>query len=60
MPPIAGVDEDWSHFPTIFRIVSRGDPMSLTTDIGAMELYAASVIGTDPFLVADKLREGFA
>ncbi|MFQ5343888.1 MAG: hypothetical protein ACE5F6_20280 [Anaerolineae bacterium] len=60
MPPIAGVDEDWSHFPTIFRVVSRGDPMSLTTDIGAMELYAASVIGTDPFLVADQLREGFA
>ena len=60
MPPIAGVDEDWSHFPTIFRIVSRGDPMSLTSDIGAMELYAASVIGTDPFLVADQLREGFA
>ncbi|MFQ5594182.1 MAG: hypothetical protein ACE5HA_08535, partial [Anaerolineae bacterium] len=59
MPPIAGVDEEWSHFPTIFRIVSRGDPLSFTTDMGAMELYAASVIGTDPFLVADQLREGF-
>lgn len=30
-----------------------------TTDMGAMELYAASVIGTDPFRVADQLREGF-
>jgi len=60
VPPIAGVDEDWCHFPTIFRVVSRGDPTSLTTDVGAMELYAASVIGTDPFLVADQLRQGFA
>jgi hypothetical protein len=59
VPPIAGVDEDWSHFPTIFRIVSRGDPISLTTDIGAMELYAASVVGTDPFLVAGQLRAVF-
>ncbi|RME46662.1 MAG: hypothetical protein D6791_07735 [Chloroflexi bacterium] len=59
MPPIADVEEDWSHFPTMFRVVGRGDPMSLTTDIGAMELYAASVIGTDPFLVADQLRAAF-
>ena len=60
MPPIAEVEEDWSHFPTIFRIVDRGDPMSRTTDIGAMELYAATVIGTDPFFVADQLRDQFA
>jgi hypothetical protein len=60
MPPIAAVAEDWSHFPVLFRVVHRGDPMNLTTDIGAMELYAVPVIGSDPFTVADQLREAFA
>ena len=59
MPPIAPAPEDWSGFPVIVRIVDRGDPMNRTVDIGAMELYAASVIGTDPFFVAEKLRECF-
>lgn len=59
MPPIGPVPEDWSGFPVIARIVDRGDPMNRTVDIGAMELYAASVIGTDPFFVAEKLRESF-
>ncbi len=59
MPPIAPVSEDWSGFPVIARIVDRGDPMNRTGDIGAMELYAASVIGTDPFYVAGVLREEF-
>jgi hypothetical protein len=41
------------------RIVDRGDPLNRTADIGAMELYAASVIGTDPFFVADVLKKRF-
>lgn len=60
LPPIAEVEEDWSHFPAMFRIVGRGDPASHINDIGAMELYAASVIGTDPFQVAGLLRDAFA
>jgi hypothetical protein len=59
-PPIAPAPEDWSGFPVIARIVDRGDPMVNTGDIGAMELYASNVIGTDPFFVADLLRGAFA
>jgi hypothetical protein len=55
--PIADVEEDWSGFPVVVRIVDRGDPNNKTADIGAMELYAASVIASDPFRVAETLRE---
>jgi len=57
--PIAEVEEDWSGFPVVVRIVDRGDPNNKTADIGAMELYAASVIASDPFRVAEALREAF-
>lgn len=59
MPPIAEVAEDWNHFPVMFRLVHRGDPRSYITDIGGMELYAASVIGCDPFVVARDLHIAF-
>jgi hypothetical protein len=59
LPPIAPTPEDWSGFPAIFRLVDRGDPVNRTADIGAMELYAANVIGTDPFYVAHELRKAF-
>jgi galactose-1-phosphate uridylyltransferase len=57
--PITEVEEDWSGFPAVVRIVDRGDPNNKTADIGAMELYAASVIASDPFRVAEALREAF-
>lgn len=57
MPPLARTDEDWSGFPTVVKIVDRGDPANRTSDIGAMELYAASVVASDPFRVAEALRE---
>ena len=56
MPPLAPVDEDWSDFPTVVHLVDRGSPANRTSDIGAMELYAAPVVASDPFLVADVLR----
>lgn len=56
MPPLAPTTEDWSGFPVVVRIVDRGDPDNRTSDIGAMELYAASVVASDPFRVADALR----
>ncbi len=59
LPPLAPVPEDWSGFPAIFRLVDRGDPVNRTGDIGAMELYAANVIGTDPFYVARQMRHAF-
>jgi len=60
MPPIADVDEDWSDFPVMVRIVDRGDPESKVSDVGAMELYAASVISSDPFEVARALEKCLA
>jgi hypothetical protein len=56
MPPLSPTDEDWSEFPTVVHLVDRGSPANRTSDIGAMELYAASVVASDPFRVAEALR----
>ncbi len=56
MPPLGPTEEDWSGFPTVVHLVDRGDPANRTSDIGAMELYAASVVASDPFRVAQALR----
>lgn len=56
LPPLSPDGEDWRRFPPIVRLVDRGDPANKTSDIGAMELYAASVIATDPFRLADTMR----
>jgi len=58
MPPLVPANEDWSRFPTVVHLVDRGSPANRTSDIGAMELYAASVVASDPFRVADVLRDG--
>jgi hypothetical protein len=57
MPPLGPTQEDWSDFPTIVYIVDRGDPANRTSDMGAMELYAASVVASDPFRVTPALRD---
>ncbi|MEK7862756.1 MAG: hypothetical protein AAB295_05760 [Chloroflexota bacterium] len=57
LPPLSPDGEDWVRFPPIVRLVDRGDPANRTSDIGAMELYAASVIASDPFRFAATLRE---
>jgi hypothetical protein len=44
----------------VARLVDRGDPGNRTCDIGSMELYAASVIASDPFVVAAALRQAAA
>lgn len=54
--PLGKTDENWEGFPVIVRIVDRGDPNSRTADFGAMELYAASVVSSDPFALAGLLR----
>ncbi|MDQ2950943.1 MAG: hypothetical protein M3R54_01625 [Chloroflexota bacterium] len=56
LAPLGPDGEDWRRFPPIARLVDRGDPANKTSDIGAMELYAASVIATDPFRIADALH----
>jgi hypothetical protein len=60
MPPIGPAQEDWADFPTVVYIVDRGDPSNRTSDMGAMELYAASVVASDPFRVAEALSEAQA
>ena len=55
-PPLVPVEEDWSGFPVMVRLVDRGDPSNKTADFGGMELYAASVIASDPFRVAAFMR----
>jgi hypothetical protein len=37
------------------RLVDRGDPGSSASDVGGMELYAASVISSDPLELARHL-----
>jgi hypothetical protein len=56
-PPIGptSAEEQWRDFPIVVRMVDRGDPISRTADFGAMELYAASVVSSDPFKVARAL-----
>jgi hypothetical protein len=56
MPPASPLGEDWSRFPVVIRVVDRGDPANRTSDIGAMELYAAPVVSSDPFRVASILK----
>ena len=50
-------DRAWHGFPLVARFVDRGDPLSPTADIAAMELFGSSVVGADPFAVARGLRE---
>ena len=57
MPPLGAVQEDWSGFPVLVRILDRGDLLNRTADMGAMELYASSIISSDPFRVAEVLRQ---
>ncbi|MEX2046806.1 MAG: hypothetical protein WEE03_06560 [Chloroflexota bacterium] len=56
VPPLSPDGEDWRRFPPIARLVDRGDPANRTSDIGAMELYAASVIAADPYRLVEALR----
>jgi len=55
-PPLGDVDERWAGFPLVARLVDRGDPNSDASDIAAMELFGSSVIASDPFEVARRMR----
>lgn len=58
-PPLDGGRDaaTWRGVPPVVHLVDRGDPNATASDIGAMELFAASVVGVDPFDVAAQLRE---
>ena len=55
-PPLAPTHESWDGFPVMVRIVDRGNPTTRTNDFGGMELYAASVVASDPLKLAQTLR----
>ena len=54
-PPLIPTEESWTDFPVIARIVDRGDPENQFSDIGGAEIYAASIVFTDPFKLARQL-----
>lgn len=57
-PPLGRKSADgWERIGPIVHLVDRGDPGSTASDIGAMELYGASVVGGDPFDISKRLRD---
>ncbi|MGH2514769.1 MAG: hypothetical protein ACRDHP_03860 [Ktedonobacterales bacterium] len=59
-PPFAAPgmqSEGWDDFPLVARFVDRGNPLSSTSDIGALELFGSSVVASDPFELARTLRD---
>ena len=60
LPPVAPVAESWAGFPTLARIVDRGDLGTRTSDIGGMEMFAEAVVASDPFAVHRALTTGEA
>jgi hypothetical protein len=59
-PPLAPTPEDWGGFPLVFRFLDRGDLSHRTSDLGAMEIFAQSVVATDPFRLARALTDALA
>lgn len=57
LPPMQKTEEVWEHMPVIVRIVDRGGLTNKTADIGAMELYAQSIIGTNPYEVCEEFKK---
>jgi hypothetical protein len=45
------------NYPAIARVVDRGSPIDLRSDVGAMEFYGANNVGADPFQIAPFLRD---
>lgn len=55
-PPLAETSEVWDHMPVIVRIVDRGKLNDKTVDVGPMELYAQSIIGSNPYAVFSEIK----
>lgn len=51
--------KNWKNFPYLVRIVDRGPLNQRVSDIGAMELYAVSIVTSDPFHLAKNLKSAF-
>jgi hypothetical protein len=59
-PPLAETEESWEGFPVMAWLVDRGSLENQASDIGGMEIYAASVISSDPFELARGLQKYLA
>jgi hypothetical protein len=59
-PPFNFHTKGWEDFPVVARIVDRGYPWDGSSDFGTMELYAASIISSDPFQVAREIKKALA
>ena len=57
LQPLDKVEENWSHMPILVRIVDRGPLSSKTADIGGMELYAQTVVETNPYSVIKAVKD---
>ncbi len=57
LPPFGPTDEQWDGVPVVVRVVDRGSPLSRMVSIGSMEIFASSIVGTDPFAVAALLAQ---
>jgi hypothetical protein len=49
--------EEWHGFPVIARIVDRGSPAMLSSDVGALDIFAHQVIAVEPYKVIQGLRD---
>ncbi|MAF85812.1 MAG: hypothetical protein CL875_04970 [Dehalococcoidales bacterium] len=58
-PPLAQTEESWEGFPVMVGVVDRGNPNSRASDVGGVEIYAASVVSSDPFELARQLKQYF-
>jgi len=56
-PPLAETEESWEGFPVMVRVVDRGNLNSRASDVGGVEIYAASVVASDPLELAQQLRQ---
>ncbi len=48
--------DGWDEIGPMVHLVDRGSPGLRSSDIGAMELFAASVVSADPFRLVRRLR----
>ncbi len=56
LPPMEYTAEVWQHVPIIVFIVDRGSLENKGTDFASSEIYAQSIIGSNPYNVFDNLR----
>lgn len=57
LPPFGDPPEPWEDRAVWVHLVDRGDPFSRMVNIGAMEVFASSIITIDPYDVVNYLRE---